>query len=130
MRMLADVLNVTAGLIIGLATGFFFERRSATQARRHAAELEEELRILREGIYSVGGQVEPRTAKVETPVRLTHDVRAWINRYQDYQGRVLRSRLVASLVREGHSGLEVEQALRLLTDEGEVAIVDRWVELR
>lgn len=117
-------------MIIGLATGFFFERRSTTQARRHAAQLEEELRILREGIYSVGGQVEPRRVKVETPDRLRADLRAWINQYQDYEGRVLKSRLVASLVREGHSGQEVEQALRLLIDEDEVAVVDRWVELQ
>src|SRR5438094_7257626 len=64
-----QITSIGAGLVIGLLTGFFFERRSTKAARKYAKELEEklvsvqdELGSVRRSVYSMGGtevQAEP-----------------------------------------------------------------------
>lgn len=52
--MITEVINVFVGPVIGLLSGYFFERRATRSARAHNEELERELAELRHSVLSIG----------------------------------------------------------------------------
>lgn len=128
--MWSDVLTVLAGVAVGLATGFFFERRALNEARNNARELQEEVRVLREALYTVGGSIEERSDMESSTIELEAEVSQWVADFQNFQGRVSRSRLVSHFVKGGRSGKEIHEALTKLVESGKIAITGNWIEMR
>lgn len=129
--MVGDLVNAGAGLLIGLVTGFFFERRSTQSARAHNLELQAELSALRDSVYSVGGSTrngDPVAAPL-SHTELSAAILANARSTQDAQGRVRRSFLISHFVALGHSTDDVTMALTRLSDTGQLNSDERWVVL-
>ena len=131
--MWGDVINTVVGLVLGLMSGFYFERRSSKSAREHAAELERELNALRASIYTVGGGSSERTPQVELPRHphdLAGDLHARARQTQGADGRTSRSRLAAHFYGLGHPKRDVDTAISELCQSGKLVEDGKWLEVR
>jgi len=130
--MWLDILNNVVGIVLGLFTGFYFERRATKAALDQNKELEDELAALRTSVYSVGGA--PRTGtertKPDRPTSLADEVIRKARSIQDAEGRISRTRLASSLFAQGHRLTDVHVAIQHLTEEGRMRQVDKWLELK
>ncbi|MCG5431988.1 YhcB family protein [Mycobacterium sp. MYCO198283] len=130
--MLHDFISTVLGLIVGLVTGFYFERRATKSALTQNRMLERELDQLRTSIYSVGG-VEAITDPVveQSPTEpletLVHD-RA--RRTQNAEGRLRRSSLTSYFLGHGHSVDDVEAAIMALQNSGRIRDEGKWIAVR
>ncbi|MEV6059662.1 hypothetical protein [Nocardia asteroides] len=121
-------IGTVAGLGTGILTGFFFERRSTRSARADVASLEDQLRILREVMYSAGlNPNETNNALVTGPLETAPAVLDWIRNHQDASGRVDRKMLVTHFLADGFQVSEVERALADLCAGGEITQTDDWL---
>lgn len=127
--MTADFLNAFVGLVIGLITGFYFERRATKNARREAASLARQLTTLREGIYTMGAS-PPSAARVTRTSELDDvDVQEWIRGHQNASGLLSRQRLFEHFLGEGSSVAEVSDVLARLAAATRIRVVDEWIEI-
>lgn len=133
----SDVINTVAGGVVGLASGFYFERRSSKAAREHTAELERELEILRASIYTVGGSPkEDRREEHRIPdslarnEALTAAVRSRARQTQDASGRTSRTQLVSYFCGLGHRKSDVDEAIGMLCSDGQLVADGKWLEVR
>jgi hypothetical protein len=127
--MLKDSIMTVIGLVIGLATGFYFERRSTRAAEEHAADLERELHQLRESVYSVGMTLDRPSPGASAASDLDAEILNWVRAHQDSQGRVRRHLVTTTFLTAGHSRLEIDEAVARLTSDGRVATRDEWLEM-
>jgi hypothetical protein len=126
---MADVMAGSAlALLIGLATGYVFERRATHAARAQAQELEEELEALRCSVLSMGGSSLPDRGD-DHEIDLSEDVRKRARATQNAAGQVSKAQLVAHFVAEGHTRDEVVHAIEHLCDEGVARDAGRTVEM-
>ena len=121
----SDVVNALVRLVVGVLSGFYFERRATKAARADADNLRRQLGELREGVY---GRVEaPRPKPVDDA--LPERVHAWILRFLGPDGRVSKGKLVGHFASQGHSNAELERAIQALTDQNRVRTIDNWLEV-
>ncbi len=129
--MLRDLLNTVIGLVVGLLSGFFFERRATRSARAHAEELEQELSELRHSILSVGGSLPERRDRDVVPKGdLIAQVRQRALSVQNSEGRVSRSALTTYMLAQGHSAVEVDEAIHVWCVSGEAEEDGKWLILK
>lgn len=122
---LVELINLAVGLIVGLATGFYFERRNARDARVAKQELQDQLARLRSTVLSMGA-----TQTVTKERQLTDIESALLNRAlstQDPSGRVRRSELVAYLMEEGFSRSQIDEAMVRLVESGLAREDEPWM---
>ncbi len=127
--MTASLVNIICALVVGLATGVFFERRATKAARRQAAELQAELTAVRHSIYSVG-RGETTKATTEMGTDLAQAVKDRAIAMQDASGRVNRAQLIALFVESGWKDDAVADAIDQMRATGEARIDGRWLEMR
>ena len=90
--MVEQALNQLVALVLGLALGFYFERRSGRKTREQNRELRAELEALRSSVYTVGGSDKPREHDLSlSPDRLVSEVVEYAKEIQDAEGRVRSS---------------------------------------
>ncbi|MCF6389365.1 hypothetical protein L2K20_20525 [Mycobacterium sp. MBM] len=131
--MWGDVLNTAVGLVLGLLSGFYFERRSTKSAREHAGELERELEALRASIYTVGGSVSGSlrgSAEAVGKDALLADLHDRARLTQGADGRTSRARLAAHFCALGHPKSNVDKAIETLCGTGQLVADGRWLEVR
>jgi uncharacterized protein YneF (UPF0154 family) len=115
--MLAQILNVTIGLVVGLATGFFFERRSTTAARLENERLRHEMETIRHSVYSVGGSERIGTGPTDND-DLIDRVRERALSTLSSDGSVARVSLEEHFLGRGASVTEIRTAIDQLVARG------------
>lgn len=124
------LLNQLVGLVIGLALGFYFERRAGWKTREQNKELRAELEALRNSIYTVGGDGEPREDDSPPSLdKLTGEVVEYARAFQDARGRVRKSLLVEHFASNGYLPGLVNQALDLARESGTLSVDEMWVTI-
>ena len=120
-----DVVTTAIALVIGLATGYFFERRSTNEAKRRgeelAAELEhvnQELTKFRHGLLSVGGQVDRSHVPSDRHRDVTAELRARALSIQDPGGLVSRQLLASHFLQQGMSRKAIDESIQALVEAG------------
>ena len=123
--MLAEFLNVLAGLVIGIATGFYFERRATVAARNENERLRKELSSLRHSVYNMGNSKPPVEAPEASP--LAEIVASRARATQGPEGKVLRSKIASYFVAQGYSSKEVAQAIEQCIRDQSVRREGKWL---
>jgi hypothetical protein len=129
-EIVSAVIGLATGLVAGLLTGFYFERRSTLNIRRQNQELGRQLSALRTILYSIGAP----QAKIEEHVErensdLTSRVTARALATQDATGRVRSHELVAYFVEKGERVADIEAALHSLCTVGRVKEEGEWLKM-
>jgi hypothetical protein len=125
----SELVNILLGLTVGLATGFFFERRATQSARREAARLAHQLTSLRESLYTVAA-ASPRAVPTTVEHPLDEDtVHNWLGSHQNGAGRVSEHRLLDHFIQQGYSAAGVTDIISDLERSGKVRVFDKWIEL-
>lgn len=128
--MASDLLNAFVGLVVGLATGFYFERRATKSARLEAASLARELKVLRESVYTMRTpppEVIGRRGPTSMPDE--RELEEWVRSHQNAAGSVSKERLFSHFLREGCSPGDVSHLLSKLAAEGIIRLNDKWIEI-
>lgn len=126
----ADVVTAVIGLVVGLMTGYFFEWRNSRETRRHNAELQWQLRTLRESIYSVGRGISQEEGRaLDSATELPHRLFTWLREYQGPDGRIHRSRVLSQFLEAGHTRREITVSLQGLADGGSLRLTGDWIEI-
>jgi hypothetical protein len=123
--VISDLINIAAGLIVGLGTGFYFERRASTATRKENAELRAELSTVRESVYMMGGERAP--AKRAHAAQVDDELMAWVLANQDSEGRVQVARVIGEFVRRGVPSSDVQAALDSMCEAGRLSRSEGWV---
>jgi hypothetical protein len=130
------MITTSIGLIIGLVTGFYFERRQTRSAREQnkelegeLQELEEELAAVRTSVYSIGA--DPRNeAPSMSSGGLPDDVEAWARSTQNAEGRLSRTLLTSHFFGLGHKAEDIDEAIRELCSSGILSATGKWLEVK
>lgn len=145
--MWADLINTGIGLVLGLFTGFYFERRSTKEAqqqnaeleaqlatlkresRQNTDELEAELAKLRVGVYTVGADIPQSNAAPRHAESLNDAVLARARQIQDAEGRLSRTLLTSHFFALGHRSADVDDAIGELCEAGLAREDGKWLEV-
>jgi hypothetical protein len=115
-------------LVIGLATGLFFERRARREAQRQNAELRLQLKEMEQTLYSVGGEKHPRSSPKSMPIAdLQADVLQWAKRFQDAGGRIETRKAHKHFAELGYPMNVVDDALHGLNEARLLRTDGRWL---
>jgi uncharacterized protein YneF (UPF0154 family) len=123
------IANLALGILIGVLTGFFFERRATKSVQAHNAELEVELDALRSSIYSMGGRpAAPKQAATVVP-EFEQAVKYYAVSTQDSSGRVQIGAIVSHFMSKGHPKDEIDAAVQRICDGGAARRNDNWLDI-
>jgi len=133
--LVAQVLNavvaLVAGLLSGLALGFYFERRAGRETREQNKKLRAELEALRSSVYTVGGSDKPRERDLSLPPdKLASEVVEYAKTIQDAEGSVRKSLLIEHFASNGYLPSLVNQALDIARESGALSVDEMWVNIR
>jgi predicted membrane-bound mannosyltransferase len=129
--LVEQVLNALLPLAIGLALGFYFERRAGRETREQNKKLRAELEALRSSVYTVGGSDKPRQYDLPSSSdKLVSEVVKYAKAIQDAEGRVRKSLLVERFTSNGYLPVSVNQALDLAQETGALSVSEMWVTIR
>ena len=131
------IINSLIGLVLALAAGFYFERRAARDVRARAADaakvasareadLERQLKSLRNSIYNMGGGSRQEPDVLLNDGELSAQLLRWVKDHLGADGVVLRAGIFGAFQ---HTTEQVESALQLLCDKGVVQVDGRWIRL-
>lgn len=123
-----DLLNVTVGLIIGLITGFYFERRTTKTALAQNKELQRELESVRHSVYSMGGNI-PKTEANDVNEELIDLVRKRALAIQGPEGKLVKGVLVSYFVGRGYKTSEIVEVIERLCSTGAARCNGKWLEM-
>ena len=126
--MIENIVTLAAGFVLGLLTGFYFERRALAAARGQSEELGQELESIRHSVYSLGGAVEPQSPSTQRG-DLADQVGRRARAIQDPSGRLNKLVLIAYFVGQGHGSDEIEEAIALLCANGSARDSGKWLEM-
>ena len=113
---LEAVITTLVGLVLGVITGFYFERRAAAATRQENRRLVAQLKDLRTTVLSLGGVERLNLPAVDHG--LADNLYRRAMEVQGPAGQVRASDLVAFAVGEGHPASQAEQALAGLIGSG------------
>lgn len=122
-----DIINNVVAVIVGLATGFFFERRStqaAIEERNAAQEQVRQLRIELMGRESLGSKLSSSShnASHNELADLAHS-KAVEN--QSGIGRITVAELRMMLLNDGYGSKDIDRAFEELIAAGRLKKIDR-----
>lgn len=127
--MATEVLSIVVGMVLGLLTGFYFERRATRAAEAQNKELRHELDSLRSTVYSLGGDPDLGATDHQPPDLLTA-VRTRALATQDATGRIRRREIIAHFVEKGANSGDVEIALAELCAVDFLREEGHWLQIR
>lgn len=128
--MIEASVTTFLGLVLGLVTGFYFERRATLSAQAQTEDLRRQLREMRESIYSVGGTVPAEQAQHAIPTpSAAEEIYRWVSQVQDPSGKVPRERVTARFRGSGMRREEIDAALSVLISEGRLRLDDANLEV-
>jgi hypothetical protein len=129
--LVEQVLNALLPLLVGLALGFYFERRSGRETREQNRRLRAELEALRSSVYTVGGSDKRSGKDLSIPLdKLVSELQTYATVIQDAEGRVRKSLLVEHFTSKGYLPGSVKQALNLAQESGTLLVNEMWVTIR
>lgn len=126
-EIVTEAINVLAGLVIGVVTGFFFERRATLAARKENEKLKSELAALKDSVYNMRS-VEPEKRQ-KTMSELESLLQKRAREIQDADGKILLSRLVSDFVCKGFSSSEVRAAIDVCQKSGTLKKDGKWLRV-
>lgn len=127
--MATEVLSILAGMVLGLLTGFYFERRATRATEAQNRELRHELETLRSTVYSLGGDPDLRAADYY-PVDLLTAVRARALATQNAAGKIRRREIIAHFIEKGADTGDIEAALAELCATDFLREEGHWLQVR
>ena len=133
--MWTDVANNFVALLVGLLTGFFFERRATKSAREQNEATEARNRDLAEELRRTRLEMTGRVAQGREPLRpprsaVSHEeVLTYILQYQDAAGRLRLSSLKVGLAGSGQSPADIDAAVAALASSNRVRLVGNEIEV-
>jgi len=126
-----DVATTALGVVFGLLSGFYFERRNTKSTREHNAELERDLASLRNSIYSVGGTTDRISRPAaSTEDSLVADVHQRARNTQGPDGRASRTQLTSHFLAQGRSAQDVDAAISALCERGQLDTDGKWLVVK
>lgn len=126
-RMIPFFINTVASLLVGVISGFFFERRATQAARAYSDQLEQELSYLRHSVLSVGGS--PKDAGRHEDSDIESLILRYANSIQDVEGRVRKSAIMTHFTALGHSSQTINSAIEMLYTSGSAREAGQWITL-
>jgi hypothetical protein len=128
--MWSDIVFTVLGVVLGLLSGFYFERRNSKAAREHNAALERELTSLRASIYNIGGTDRISTIAVTSDDSLAAAVHRRARSTQGVDGRANRTHLTSHFVAQGHAVKDVHSAIHSLCERGQFEDEGKWLVVK
>lgn len=125
----SELVSALSGLVVGLISGWVFERRAGKAARAENEALRRELHQLREGIYSVGGGGPEVSRQNRSFQDLSQDLEEWARAHQDFSRRVGRQDLMMHFFSGGLTAAQIEASLEELARSGRVRLSENWIEV-
>ncbi|WP_217922470.1 carboxylesterase family protein [Miltoncostaea oceani] len=123
-------MSIAVGLVLGLLTGFFFERRATRSANDQNAVLRDQIAALRTVVLSLGGDPDRLAATSAPAVDLIGAVRERALATQDASGRVRSQSIVAYFIDHGSPAADIDEAVEQLLAEGFMTREGRWLQIR
>jgi hypothetical protein len=128
--LLFNVTSLAIGLVGGLATGFYFERRAVRQSRRENDEFQRQISILQTTLYSLGAQPKDVAGDQRTLADdLASQVTARARSMQNESGRVRRPDLIGHFVARGADPTDVEAVISSMSAAGAAKEEGEWLQL-
>ncbi|WP_156432620.1 hypothetical protein [Mycobacterium sp. M26] len=125
-----DVVTTVLGVVFGLLSGFYFERRNTKSAQAHNAELERELASLRSSIYNIGGEERLPDSKTSFDEALVGLVHRRARNIQGVDGQTSRLQLRSHFCAQGYSAKDVDDAIGELCDRGDLIANGKWLVIK
>lgn len=116
------------GIFVGLATGFWFERRATKAAHAQNEELQRELVSVRHSVYTMGGAAQGKR-EVSTPKDIVELVLQRARAFQDPEGRLVKGILISYFIGMGHSAQEIEETIDKICTNGDALSAGKWLEM-
>ena len=128
---MAEIVLFVLGALLGLGTGFFFERRAKNSARldnsnlrRQLETVKDEVQRLQNALYNqrydvvpnIGASAGRPTLRLRPSVVLDR-----VRRTQDGNGSTNRKELIVHFLAEGHPAKDVDSAIDELCKSGELS---------
>lgn len=122
--MWSEVSSNLIALLVGLATGFFFERRATKSAQRDAAVAEERSRELQKIIKNLRAELLGRNTPSRQAQRqaaaastdLTFEALDYARERQDASGRIKATTLRNGLIEIGYTIEDIDTAIKILVE--------------
>ena len=130
--MLTYAANFVLALLLGMATGLFFERRSTSEARAHTEELKEELKNniipkhMNDLINTFIPFPEVSEPSFDSPLseRLLERARS----FQNPQGQVSKASLMVYFFSQGFKTDDIEKSISQVCEAGQLRESGKWLE--
>ncbi|MFZ2547531.1 MAG: hypothetical protein WAX12_06065 [Candidatus Microthrix subdominans] len=124
--MLTYAANFVLALLLGMATGLFFERRSTSEARAHTEELKEELKNIKLYINTFIPFPEVSEPSFDSPLseRLLERARS----FQNPQGQVSKASLMVYFFSQGFKTDDIEKSISQVCEAGQLRESGKWLE--
>ncbi len=123
--MSSFIITTVVSLMLGVLTGYYFERRASKEIRNRGLMLEEKLRVLRESIYAIGrGDSDHKLQDGKVLPDLEDEVGKWLKSYQGPDGTIPRARVIQKFLEGGFTGAQINAALVQLDERGVIAFGD------
>lgn len=116
--MIAMLANTAVSLLLGMATGYFFEFRSSKKMRNENIELNEKLRTLRESIYSIGRGDQPVRTTVPARTEIESVMEQWVIANQGPDGTVKQKRIVEKFLGMGYELRQINVEIGKMQERG------------
>lgn len=148
-----DILNLLAGVVIGVITGFYFERRGSKEARaqheatlksneelrnyiaeleaqqlEHQAALQSTVKQVRESVYSTAA-IPVAHSSSAAPLN-ADSVLSVITGCLNVDGQAQLFTVRGKLLSVGHTSAQIDDTLGELVTAGRIHIEEKKVELR
>jgi hypothetical protein len=126
---LADVVNVALSLVLGLLTGYYFERRASRGTRIQNEELKKQVNQLRELVLSLGGS--PPSQNVSAGAAdIDDNLLNWAKRSQGPNGLTRTSRLIEYFIQRGSARADVLASIDRLEVAGLIEHHGEWIKIK
>jgi hypothetical protein len=126
---MSEAVSAAIGLVIGVVTSWFFERRATKAARLENEVLKRELESLREGLYTVGAPVPEVSSPLQRPHDLSGEIFNWVRHHQDVERRVSRHEVMGYFFAAGYSADEIGRSLDSLGSRRQLHVAAEWIEI-
>jgi len=125
----SEIVTSMIGLVVGVLTALYFERRALKAAQAEARLLRSELDTLRASILSVGGSQHSSTRPTEPDDKDVNLVLVWLRSVQDAEGRVSRMNAYSHLIRSGYTRDSIDNILGHLVDSRSITMTSESIAL-
>ncbi len=123
-----SLLAEFVSLLVGVITGFVFERRATNGAKRYNEDLLRQISVLKTSIFNLSGKPDGKQAALPAP-----DLAGLITQRaiatQDPAGRVDRRALIAHFVEHDYAPRDINEVISSLCQTGIAEEDGLWLQM-